>query len=452
MSFTFAINDVNSLSFKRLIEVLGINDLQFVDSHKKPENDLWPDGFTYVFRNKQSARPLEVDYENKRVGVRVFTGSSVEDHQLAIDLTKAIAKLNNSSITPEDNEKLSLTEFSSEYGSEWAKESAYRSVESIISFQQKKNQACMINGVYSEMEVGDRLVKQLMSDKESMHQEFFERLKKLNYLSDDDVFESNNLVLQNEDGTRNVRMAVYPKNIATLIFDKNTLVTVADDLQNENQESDSPVVTVEQLSELVGEQAKWLSERVLLLPEISGDDWERLISKAESVSIKDIFEYGYDCGNDQFASKERLSDKLTEEDIEVLIYAPVVSFCMVAMADGKVDNKEVKAFQTELAKGIVTDSELMMYIITNVISRFDSLIIDIFEAKVDLREILQQINHVVNQKLSKEDGNKFKVAMLEIGKNVAEASGGFLGFFGSKISKEEERALSALVIALGIEL
>ncbi len=43
----------------------------------------------------------------------------------------------------------------------------------------------------------------------------------------------------------------------------------------------------------------------------------------------------------------------------------------------------------------------------------------------------------------------FKTALFILGKKIAEASGGLLGF-GSKISQEEKTALAAIALCLGI--
>jgi hypothetical protein len=47
--------------------------------------------------------------------------------------------------------------------------------------------------------------------------------------------------------------------------------------------------------------------------------------------------------------------------------------------------------------------------------------------------------------------NEFKLSLLAIAKQVAEASGGFLGF-GNKISKSEMQALAVLITLLKVEL
>ena len=101
-------------------------------------------------------------------------------------------------------------------------------------------------------------------------------------------------------------------------------------------------------------------------------------------------------------------------------------------------------------KGIITDSELMQKVMVHVVSDFEGMIGAFLKQEVDAKEKLEQILRVLDGKLSAEESHKFKVSMLSIGKSVAEASGGFLGMFGSKISKEEKRALVGLAMFLGL--
>lgn len=51
--------------------------------------------------------------------------------------------------------------------------------------------------------------------------------------------------------------------------------------------------------------------------------------------------------------------------------------------------------------------------------------------------------------MAPEEAQAFKQALLGLGKAVASASGGFLGF-GSKISKEEKATLERIAAGLGL--
>jgi hypothetical protein len=104
-----------------------------------------------------------------------------------------------------------------------------------------------------------------------------------------------------------------------------------------------------------------------------------------------------------------------------------------------------------LANGIKTDSELMANVLVRLIAHFEQLLTSLTSKEVEMSEATAAVLSVLNNSLPEDEAIKFKKSMLNIGKKVAEASGGFLGIFGSKISKEEQAALDALSNLLGVE-
>jgi len=139
----------------------------------------------------------------------------------------------------------------------------------------------------------------------------------------------------------------------------------------------------------------------------------------------------------------------TDAEWETLLKAPVLVFLLVAAMDGKVDEKEVKSFQKILREAATYKSELLRSILIETIEKIPAILGQILSAGADAGRTLTDVKNLVESKLSAEDAKLFKHSLLYVGKQVAESSGGFLGF-GSKMSKEEKAALNAVALILGV--
>jgi hypothetical protein len=141
--------------------------------------------------------------------------------------------------------------------------------------------------------------------------------------------------------------------------------------------------------------------------------------------------------------------EFSQQEFESLKQSPFLIFFLVAAADGKVDKKELIEFVKLLAEPEKFNNPLLNRIITNVINDIPSAIASMAQQQIDYIDELGKLKTIIDNKLSSEEANAFKVALLLVGKGIAEASGGFLGF-GSKISKEEKIALAAIALCLEI--
>lgn len=454
MSHSFYLKSISHLDASKVIAATGYNDIRFVKGYPQPQDNIWPQGFTYVYRDNVSVRALEVDFSNEELQIRIFAGSSPDDYRLALKLVEAVARLHNVSIEPEDNDEMSLEQFQQAYGEEWLKEHCKSCLSAVLqSYTRNPESAIKIAGVGRTMELGKRVFGQMMKDKSRVAQEFFARMKKLNYFENEDVYQATIIVLGNKQDDRRVRLCTYSEGVPTVFWDKNTLITLVSDAGLAKKDDRREIyVPLEKLPDLIGDKAQWLSENFLFAPALTGEEWQQLEQHAAEISLNDMFDYGYDPQNDPFAEKDQKvpGGQLNEDEIKLLAYAPIAVFCVVAAADGNIDKKEVKAFQVELLKGIITDSELMQNVMVHVMSDFEPMITRFLQQEVNAREILEQILQLLNGRLEVEEAHKFKLSMLSIGKSVAEASGGFMGMFGSKISKEEKRALEGLALFLGL--
>ena len=142
--------------------------------------------------------------------------------------------------------------------------------------------------------------------------------------------------------------------------------------------------------------------------------------------------------------------EFSSDDFEKLKQAPFLIFFLVAAADGSIDKKEVKEFMEVLSNPEFLNNPLLNRIITNVINDIPSIISDMATKQLDYISELAQLKSITDNSLPDDEANQFKVSLFLVGKKIAEASGGFFGF-GSKISKEEKGALTAIALCLGIK-
>jgi hypothetical protein len=141
------------------------------------------------------------------------------------------------------------------------------------------------------------------------------------------------------------------------------------------------------------------------------------------------------------------ANELSQEVLQHLAKAPALVFLLVAAADGNVDKKEIGQFQKILqdpayqplfAAMRETESDML-----ELLAEFQSSGRSPIDELAILRGILELL-------LPEEAATVYKVMLLKLAKSIAEASGGFLGVFGSKISKEEKLAIAAIANALGL--
>ncbi|MEL7450630.1 MAG: hypothetical protein AAFN78_15560, partial [Pseudomonadota bacterium] len=126
---------------------------------------------------------------------------------------------------------------------------------------------------------------------------------------------------------------------------------------------------------------------------------------------------------------------------------PVVVFLIVAAADGNIDKKELKAFAKTLGN---PDFAILTAAMQQSGCSLQELIVDAQSRMTDPVSELTAIAELLNTRFPADAASAYKVALLMLGKAVAEASGGFLGLFGSKIDKDEKAALAVIAHVLGL--
>jgi hypothetical protein len=136
------------------------------------------------------------------------------------------------------------------------------------------------------------------------------------------------------------------------------------------------------------------------------------------------------------------------DEWRTLQFAPLWVFGAVAGADGKVDEKELEALLKEISQWPLFKEPLVQETLLTLSQDFMNLMA---HYKADSRNVLTGLKDVadlLDRKATQEQAKNFKGAMLLIGRNTAQASGGgFLGT-GDKISSEEKGALAMVILTL----
>lgn len=142
---------------------------------------------------------------------------------------------------------------------------------------------------------------------------------------------------------------------------------------------------------------------------------------------------------------------LREDEIEVMMKAPVYVAILIAGADGKIDNTERKeAIAAARAKQSRTRDQLVNYY-TEVGKDFEQKFEELMnalpaetEARNDAISMeLRKVNYVF-KKIDKNFSIKLYGSLKDLAKKIAEASGGVLGYLS--VSYEESKLMELRMI------
>jgi len=134
------------------------------------------------------------------------------------------------------------------------------------------------------------------------------------------------------------------------------------------------------------------------------------------------------------------------EDMKTLTRSPLLVFMLVAAADGKVDKKEMEGFQKVVMQVMATATPLLRDAMSRLLPQLDEHLQAL--RNVDPVEELERLTAILDSQHPQE-ARQFKEDLMGVAVQIAESSGGFLGF-GSKISKDEKAAIAGIGVVLGL--
>ncbi|MEQ9052604.1 MAG: hypothetical protein RLP11_19960 [Marinoscillum sp.] len=144
-------------------------------------------------------------------------------------------------------------------------------------------------------------------------------------------------------------------------------------------------------------------------------------------------------------------ENLREEEIDVLLTAPVYVAILIAGADGNIDKSERKeARDVAHSKQSRAREQLVDYyklVGESFESKFNKLIDELPENAEERNKVLtaelRKLNFIL-PKMDKNFGVKLHASLKELAKKIAEASGGVLGYLS--VSYEESKLIELQMI------
>ncbi|MFL5352247.1 hypothetical protein [Archangium sp.] len=165
--------------------------------------------------------------------------------------------------------------------------------------------------------------------------------------------------------------------------------------------------------------------RELFPPELVAEDEERTDPRAGVASLFD----------------------LSHEEWQRVCQAPLMSFLWVASADGRVYPGEKRALVRALEQGQRARSEVFRVVCGQLLRKRSTLMAELVCEPMLEAGLLPEVYRLLARKLGRKEAERFKWCLLELGRQVAEASGG-LGALWGWLRREERHALAGLALEL----
>lgn len=144
-------------------------------------------------------------------------------------------------------------------------------------------------------------------------------------------------------------------------------------------------------------------------------------------------------------------NNLRDDEIDVLLSAPVLVSILIAGADDKIDNSEIKqAVEIAQSKKLRARDQLIEYyneVGNDFESKFTEWVDKLPHGASDRTDLitkeLRKLNHIL-PKIDRNFAIKLHASLQDMAKKVAEASGGILGYMS--VSYEEAKLMDLKMI------
>lgn len=444
MSHTFSIRSAKPISLGTTLDNLPISGIKITESDEvENSTEPWPAGYLHLYIDGVTCRSIELLREGDRYDVRIMAASSVEDTLLAIALSSTLAKELGAPIHPEDGDELPLELFEETYDRAWAETFTRNSLDMVFGLCQSDQGPVTLQGVHTPFEIGTRLLATLPEAPQDRQDAFFALFRKHQHIALEDVFTASKIVVTNEDRTRKCAVVVLGEGVLTLLPTDAHVVALSSDDGSKLQ------IPMDAFLPLVEALGKWLSETAFLIEPITDKAWQGLSYKARPHHLKDLFSVGeemHEGESPQAPSPASYRVLFSDNQWEHLVYAPFIVFLIVSAADGTIDKKELKAFGKVLS---CQSHPLTLELLASMPDAPHTIIQELLNDPQAMAERLETTVTDIDNVLPRADALLFKVALFNIGQEVAEASGGFFGF-GKRISKKEKVALTTVALMLNV--
>jgi hypothetical protein len=278
MGFKFSVKGVKAIKFNELEGQVGLDSLMFMKGYPKPKKNRWPKGHTLVYRNLVSVRPLDISFDGHNFEVKIFAPSAPEDYTLALAFIHGVVSIGGGKIVPENSHEMGLAAFKSQFNPAWVKNNSLSSFQKVMEGYHINKTPIKMIGTKAEIEIGPRMMEHLHKNNGNMANRFFERFRLLNYMDQEDVCQPSTKSLVSKNHGISVSLAEFREGYPTVINATTDLIGLKSTTTKLKGQ-----ITLEKMIEVLGNDALWLSENLLLAPGYKGLKWSKFLKKQSSI-------------------------------------------------------------------------------------------------------------------------------------------------------------------------
>lgn len=161
MSYHIIINKNQSITYGQLLNNSFVPNN--VSIKRKVETDDIIIGYSKFYLENESSRGVALTVSDTEYDVELNICASTSDYLLAAKLALAIAQINNSIISPEFDDELSLDQFEVQYNSAWAHLSRLNGVDT-LKFLLEQSDEVMLSGCVRPFYFGNYVLNKLSQD------------------------------------------------------------------------------------------------------------------------------------------------------------------------------------------------------------------------------------------------------------------------------------------------
>lgn len=143
-----------------------------------------------------------------------------------------------------------------------------------------------------------------------------------------------------------------------------------------------------------------------------------------------------------------LKESYTTSEWRTLQFCPLWVFAAVAGADKKIDDKEAGALAKELSEWAQFNEPLAQEVLLSLGTDLSNMMPLFNQDARDVMAGFRDVADLLDRKATAQQSKGFKGAMLLIGRNIAQSSGGGMFGTGDKMSTDEKNALALIMITL----
>lgn len=280
VSFTLTIRKPTS-------DPLGLADLRrAVGLTIEALDGLDPDqpigGLVKVYLPGRSSRAVELEIEAGQANVRILSASTLHDHDLAVRLAKAVAEHRGAAVVePEGGDPVSLAELEVRYGPAWAAdevENAGRIVATMID--QNPGRLISLDGPVRRFEAGPGILARLSAagPRETLGARLVEAIRASQWLPPHR--EASLLEVSRE------HEGLPPARLAVLSPGGRTLLPGVDAVVLWDPSGPMRYIRPTDLAQLLGDRARFVDERRLVVEPVPKAEWAGLVSAAAGRSVE----------------------------------------------------------------------------------------------------------------------------------------------------------------------